>query len=45
MSKIKKKEFHMLARLGYYCKILVFNSFKLEIIHYNSNRSITQIKG
>ena len=38
------KEFHMLTRLGCYCKMLVFNSLKLEIIHYNSNRSITQIK-
>ena len=30
------KEFHMLARIGSYCKIMVFGPFKLEVTYYPS---------
>ena len=28
------KEFHMLARIGCYCKIMVFSPLKLEVTYY-----------
>ena len=42
MSKYLKyqgvKEFHMLARIDCYCKILVFGPFKLEVIYCHSSK-------
>ena len=42
------KEFHMLAGIGCYCKIMVFHLFKFEIIYYHSskcNKFLTLPKG
>ena len=32
------KEFHMLARIGCYCKIMVFSTFKLQVTYYHSSK-------
>ena len=32
------KEFHMLARIGCYCKIVVFSPFKVKAICYHSSK-------
>ena len=29
------KEFHMLARIGCYCNIMVFSPFKVEVTYYH----------
>ena len=34
------KEFHMLARIGCYCKIMVFSPLKLEVTYYHSSQAI-----
>ena len=34
------KEFHMLARIGCYCKIMVFSPLKLEVTYYHSFKAI-----
>ena len=34
------KEFHMLARIGCYCKIMVFSPLKLEVTYYHSSKAI-----
>ena len=31
-------EFHILARIGCYCKIMVFSPFKLEVTYYHSSK-------
>ena len=31
------KEFHVLARIGSYCKIMVFSPFKFEVTYYHSS--------
>ena len=30
------KEFHMLARIGCYCNIMVFSPFKVKVTYYHS---------
>ena len=32
------KEFHMLARIGSYCKIMVFSPFKVQVTYYHSSK-------
>ena len=32
------KEFDMLARIGCYCKIMVFSPFKVKVIYYHSSK-------
>ena len=32
------KEFHMLAHIGCYCKIMVFSPFKVKVTYYHSYR-------
>ena len=43
-TKIKKyqgvKEFHMLTRIGCYCKSMVFSPLKLEVTYYHSSKAI-----
>ena len=34
------KEFDMLARIGCYCKIMVFSPLKLEVTYYHSSKAI-----
>ena len=34
------KEFHMLARIGCYYKIMVFSPLKLEVTYYHSSKAI-----
>ena len=34
------KEFHMLGRIGCYCKIMVFSPLKLEVTYYHSSKAI-----
>ena len=29
------KEFHMLARIGFYCNIMVFSPFKVKVTYYH----------
>ena len=32
------KEFYMLARIGSYCKIMVFSPFKVQVTYYHSSK-------
>ena len=32
------KEFHMLASIGSYCKIMVFSPFKVQVTYYHSSK-------
>ena len=32
------KEFHMLARIGSYCKMMVFSPFKVQVTYYHSSK-------
>ena len=34
------KEFHMLARIGCNCKIMVFSPLKLEVTYHHSSKAI-----
>ena len=31
----KVKEFHMLARIGFHCNIMVFSPFKVKVTYYH----------
>ena len=35
------KEFHMLACIGSYCKIMIFSTFKVQVTYYHSSKGNT----